>query len=107
MGKQAGVENVSVLEGSIAATGRSNPFTPGPGNTINLTLSGTWVGTVALERSFDGGTTIVPCTLAGAAVEWTANISEPVWQEPEDGVLLYLNFTRTSGTVGYRFGEVS
>ena len=105
MPKQAGMEDVAGLTGSIAATGYSEAFPPSPGNIINLTLAGTWVGTVALHRSFDGGTTKYPCTIGGAAVSWTANLSEPVWEEPQGGVLLYLYFTRTSGTVDYIFGE--
>lgn len=90
--------------GSLAATGSSSGaiFL---GN-FNLTLSGTWVGTVALERSFDGGATYVTCSTdsIGTASAYTANCSV-VCYEPEGGVFYRVTFTRTSGTVVYRLSQ--
>lgn len=90
---------------NLAATGRSASFAPKGGRGINLTLSGTWTGTAALERSFDAGSTWAPCTIGGRALSWSAGISEPVWEEPEAGVLLSINFARTSGTLTGRISQ--
>lgn len=92
--------------GSLDATGSSAGaiFLGG----FNLTLSGTWVGTVALERSFDGGTTWVTASTdsAGTASAYTANCSVVVW-EIEAGVNYRVTFTRTSGTVVYRLSQTA
>jgi hypothetical protein len=106
MAKSAGIEDVSVLAGSLTSGQYSAAFTPNAGNDVNLSLygSGSWTGTVSLFRSFDRGTTMEACTSAGTAISWTGNISEPVWNEPELGVLLYLYFSGT-GSPTFRFGE--
>lgn len=90
--------------GSLAATGSSigyqfsQPF--------NLTLSGTWVGTVALEASTDGGTTYVNCIMPdGTASAFTINGFRPVPNIYQRGVLYRVTFTRTSGTVDWRLSR--
>lgn len=71
-----------------------------------LALSGTWTGTVAINRSTNGGTTKLPLTVGGAAWgQYTANVCEPVWEENETGAALYLDVALTSGTLTYRLAQ--
>ena len=75
---------------------RANPF--------NLSLWGTFVGTVRLERSFDGSTWL-PITALGSAINFTGPVSE-TFEEAEGGVQYRLNCTAyTSGTVNYRLSQ--
>ncbi|NUB07020.1 hypothetical protein FW320_12650 [Azospirillum sp. Vi22] len=73
---------------------------------FNVSLWGTFVATVALERSFDGGTTWLNCTRPdGTANAFTAPVSL-VCDEPETGVLYRLNCSAfTSGTVNWRISQ--
>lgn len=73
---------------------------------FNVSIWGTFVATVALERSFDGGVTWVNCSKAdGTANSFTAPVSL-VCLEPEPGVLYRLNCTAfTSGTVNWRLSQ--
>ena len=98
------------VTGTFGETGQSPSFRPvlrrlGEGQ-FNVSLSGTFVATVALERSFDG-TNWFTCSRdsAGTAASWTAPMSVVV-EEPEAGVLYRLNCTAfTSGTVTYRMSQ--
>ncbi len=66
---------------------------------FNMSLSGTWVATVALERSFDDGVTWL-------SVETFQSDTEAVIDAPEYGVQFRLNATAfTSGTVVYRLSQ--
>lgn len=102
---------MAVIAGTFTATGQSASFAPAVdargtnGGAFNVTLSGTFVGTVKLQRSFDNGTTWHDLTAAGTAIAaFTTAVSE-VWVEPEAGVNFRLNCTAyTSGTVTYRLG---
>jgi len=89
-------------------TGRSTTtFNPRCSKPFNLTITGTFVGTVQLERSFDGGTTWYPCSrdAVGSTASWTAPTSQVVW-EPADGVLYATNCTAyTSGTITVLVGQ--
>lgn len=95
---------------TFGATGQSAAFTPDTLTPIkqgrfNLTLSGTFVATVRLERSFDAGSTWHPCTVLGRSQNFTAPCSEVV-RETEAGVQYRLNCTAyTSGTVTYRLSQ--
>lgn len=93
-----------VFSGSLTAAGqRSAAFQLG--GDWNLTLFGDFVGQGRLDRSFDGGTTWVPCTNAGAVVLFTAPSSEIV-TEPEPSVLYSVFFVaRTSGTLSWRASQ--
>ena len=102
-----------VLTGSFTATGRSTPFAPivgGSPNNIaqfNVSLSGTFVATVTLDRSFDNGVTWIVCSSdgAGSAASFTAPISV-VAEEPEAGVIYSFNCSAfTSGTATYRMSQ--
>ena len=69
--------------------------------TFNATLSGTWVGTMQLQRSFDGGNTYVPCGIdaAGDQANYTSNVSLTL-TENEPGVYYQWACTAfTSGTI--------
>lgn len=99
----------SVLSGSITGTASSTAsntsFIMMMGD-FNVALSGTWSGaTMQLQRSFDGGSTFLPCSTnaSGSAANYTANVSVLV-NEPEPGV--YYRWQPTvalsSGTVNWR-----
>lgn len=97
--------------GTFTATGQSASFlADGIGDLVdhafNLSLWGTFVASVQLERSFDGGTTWLPLTANGTQIyKFTAPCSEG-GDETEAGVLYRLNCTAyTSGTVNYRLSQ--
>jgi hypothetical protein len=72
----------------------------------NFTLSGSWVGTVALERSYDDGVTWVVTSKPDLTpASFTANI-DGVGLEPEAGVLYRWRCSAyTSGTIEYRLSR--
>jgi hypothetical protein len=95
--------------GSFTGTGQSANFTPicGPqGVGFNISLWGTFVAAVQLERSFDNGVNWLPITGAGVQLyAWTGPASEMA-QETESDVIYRLNCTAyTSGTVNYRVSQ--
>ena len=99
------------LINTFTATGQSASFlADGIGDLVdrafNISLWGTFVATVQLERSFDNGTTWLPLTANGSQVyRFSAPCSEPC-DETEAGVLYRLNCTSfTSGTVNYRISQ--
>lgn len=92
---------VAPLTGTFAGTGVSTPFAPLTGRGFSLVLQGTFVATVVLEYSFDGGTTWV----AGQYLAFTTPDVE-IYEVDEVGVLLRWNCTSwTSGTVTYRISQ--
>lgn len=96
-----------LITGSFAATGQSASAVFY--GSFNVSLWGTFVATVQLERSFDGGTTWLPTAedTTGAAAAYSAPVSL-VADEPEHQVLHRLNCTAwTSGTVNYRLSQSS
>ena len=97
--------NFSIGTGTFTATG-GGQATPVRRGGLNLSLSGTFVATLVLERSFDGGTTWLPCTyIDGTALSWTAPISTG-FEEAENGVQFRFNCTSyTSGTISYRISQ--
>jgi hypothetical protein len=105
MGKLAptGIDlSPTVVSASFTATGQSasaNFYGP-----FNVALWGTFVGTVQLQRSFDGGVTWLPASFDGQGdiASYTVPTSFVV-NEPEHGVLYRLNCTAfTSGAINYR-----
>lgn len=94
------------VTGSFVATGASVWFQPLPGRTFNLSLKGDFDADVHLERSFDGGATGEPVTVAGQQIcFWAAPCSEQ-WSEDEAGVLYRLGCSRLgSGIVIYRISQ--
>ena len=94
------------LSGTLTASGAAGPFTPQAGRPVVLALSGTWTGSVRMQRSIDGGTTRLPLTIGGNVwAQFTGNCCEPVWEESETGAQLYLSVTLTSGTLAYRVAQ--
>ncbi len=99
------------VTGAFTATGQSSSIKPhdnvvlGLGPDFNVSIWGTFVGTVQLERSFDGATWL-PLTAAGFGLyAWTAPASEIV-SRPESGFQYRLNCTAwTSGTINYRVSQ--
>jgi hypothetical protein len=92
----------STLAGTATSSQIVGPFVPATGRPVYLTLSGSWQGTVSLERSINGGTTRYPVTLAGQTWgRFTGNVCEPVWEEQSDKASLFLNVVLTSGTLSY------
>ena len=72
---------------------------------FNASVWGSFVATVQLERSFDGGTNWLPCTRAGVPVAFSLPFTDVV-SEPEAGVLYRLNCTSyTSGTAHVRLSQ--
>lgn len=96
---------IALISGQFA--GVSASFAVALRGAFNLMLSGAFVATVQLERSFDGGLTwqVVSRDAQGAPAGYTAacNLSG---DEPEPSVLYRVNCTAfTSGPVGYRLSQ--
>ena len=88
--------------GSLAASGStvgeriSQPF--------NIAISGTWVGTWALEALPNGATAWVNCLQSdGSQNSYSSNGLITVPNVFGDDMLFRLTFTRTSGTLEWRF----
>ena len=96
--------NVSGSLGSANAVSKS--FYPNANLGMNVSVWGTFVGTVQMQRSFDNGATWLPLTSGGAATKsFTAPASE-MWTEVEQGVAYRLQCTAyTSGTINYRLSQ--
>lgn len=96
----------SPISGTFAATGQSTAFVPFAGRAANISIWGTFVASLQLKRSFDGGTTLLPLTAAGTTLyAWSSPISES-FEDDEAGVQYYLVCTAyTSGTVNYRISQ--
>lgn len=94
-----------IIDGAFAAAGQSLPFViPQSRVDFNISVWGTFSGTVVVERSFDGGNTWIP--------KWpdaVYSISTPVTfsdNEPEEGVRYRLNCTGfSSGPINYRVSQ--
>lgn len=94
------------LFGTATTSQVVGPLLPTPGRAVQLTLTGTWRGTVALQRSHDGGQTRQNVTIAGSTWgQFTANACEPVWIEEEQGTQLFLDVALASGSVTYRLAQ--
>lgn len=122
MGKQtsnAGDIVTRVVSGTFTATGRSGNATAGlqagPSGSLppvfkgpfNISLWGTFVATVRVARSFDGGTTWLPVAknVDGDEASYDEPVSLSVF-EAEHNVLYSVECTAfTSGTVNYRIAQ--
>lgn len=74
---------------------------------FNFALWGTFLATIQLEKSFDGGTTWLVCCEdnSGTAAAYTGPVNLSGF-EPEYGVLYRWNCTAfTSGTINYRISQ--
>jgi hypothetical protein len=94
------------VTGAFAAPGQSASFAPLAGRGFNISIWGTFSGTVQLERSFDAGSTWLPVTANGTQLEKFTSAASEQWQEDEAGVLYRLNCTAlASGTADYRLSQ--
>lgn len=102
----AGVLSSIVYDvGTFTATG--NGASAQVDGNFNIAVWGTFVGTVVLERSFDGGTTWIPrmWEFTQTNVSLTSQTSG-VMSEPELGVLYRFRCSAfTSGTINYRISK--
>lgn len=92
-----------VWQQDLAASGSTDWYCPAPGD-FSLGASGAWVGSLTVERSFDGGVTAIPYTFADQAFAPTGNFSTD-FSQSEKNALWRVTFTRTSGTATVRFGQ--
>lgn len=84
----------------------AGPYAPLPDAPMHLELTGTWSGTVELQRSVDGGATRTGLTVGGLAwARFETSVNEPVWQESERGATFYLDIALASGTLAYRLSQ--
>lgn len=94
------------LTGTVSTSQLVGPFAPALGLPVIISLSGTWAGTVTVQRSVSGGTTREPLTMAGNPwARYTGNVCEPVWEESQSGATLYLDVVLTSGTLTFRVAQ--
>lgn len=96
-------------EGSQSPSGGSPGLSVSPAffRDFNFALWGTFVGTVQLEKSFNGGTTWLVCCEdnSGTAAAYTGSVNLSGY-EPEYDVIYRWNCTAyTSGTVNYRISQ--
>lgn len=101
-----GPTETTPLAGTTSVSLLTAGFSPELGRPLWLTLSGTWSGTVAVQRSTDGGATRQPLTLAGDA--WgvfAGNANEVVSVESEAGATYSLDIALSSGTLSYRMAQ--
>ena len=91
------------IQGTLTVTGVTPSFQPIANKGFNTFITGTWTGSVTLERSIDGGVTwnTVPKPDLTAAT-FTANINFEVF-EVTANVLYRWNATVSSGSIGYLF----
>lgn len=93
--------------GSMTSTGRSSDTgiaVVAKRGALNVTIWGTFSGTVQIERSFDGGSTwfVLDKDTSGTDLTFTAPQSVVI-DEPENGVLYAVNCTNyVSGTINFR-----
>lgn len=94
------------LTGTTVAGGIFGPFKPTTARPVVISLSGTWQGTVNVQRSVDGGVTKHALTIAGEP--WGVfqnNACEVIWEEFESSAALYLEAHLTSGSLTYRLSQ--
>jgi hypothetical protein len=98
----------TVVIGALTATGPDGSNSPVPFlGPFNIGVWGVFVGTVAIQTSYDGGTTWLPVTnkFTNTALTFTAPAAFQE-EEVEPGVLYRMNCTAyTSGTINYRLSE--
>ncbi len=90
----------NIIREALTATGMKLPLFVGGMSRVGFSVTGTWVGTVAFEVSYDGvnfRTAFVQPFASGTAVSsTTANGSW--WMDVSNALVVRATFTRTSGT---------
>src|SRR5579864_1142151 len=91
------------LAGNAVATSAADAAATFTGSSV------VYVGTIELERSFDGGATWIVCNIDGGGTLASFSAGTPVsltFGEPEKDVLYRLNCTAyTSGTINWRLSQ--
>lgn len=99
------------ISGTGSPAGKTNPGTLVAGETSpwfdfngpwNVTVWGNFNSAVAVEYSYDGGSTAVPATNSNNAIVSFNNPISTVITQIEPGVLLRLRYPSGTGTVNYR-----
>lgn len=95
------------LTGSANASGATGALVPTVGYNLYLTLTGTWSGTVRVQKTVDNGINWTTVTAGGGAQigVFTQNCDESVLKVTDPKARYRLQFTMTSGTVVYRLGQ--
>lgn len=94
-----------IASGSFTGTGTSTPVQLH--GRFNLSLTGTFVGTVQLERAdaSSGTFTVIARDIAGTPASWSSAFQGLSIEEGEQGMWFRLNCTSyTSGTINWRIG---
>jgi hypothetical protein len=109
MGKRTTTGNeLAIVPGAGTFTGTgSGAWVADLTGAFHAALSGTFVGTVVLEQSFDGGTTAVPVSadLYGTPISLSAPMGLSLYEE-ESGVLYRFRCSAwTSGTIAWRLSR--
>jgi hypothetical protein len=95
---------VQAQEASLGAVNAATPWAAFTGS-FNFQLRGTFVGTVILEVSFDGGATAAPITREGGLISFTSVATERL-ENHEPGVLFRARMTAwTSGAALARLSQ--
>jgi len=93
------------LTGSFTGTGNSASYRAV--QNFNVSIWGTFVGTVLVQRSFDAGTTWLTVSLdsAGTPASFTSPVTVAGY-EPESEVVYRISCTvYSSGTINYRISQ--
>lgn len=106
VGAKYAASGTTTTTASLTSATCSASFTPLAGRPFNVSISGTWVATVTLKRSFDAGATKLPLTVGGSPLaQWSGPASE-VEEESEFGVAYYACAdSYTSGTITVRLSQ--
>jgi len=94
------------LQNTVSVSGTSQVFFPQLGYKVYLTLSGTWIGTVSLQISRDGGSSWGSFTSGGEVIGfYSGNCDEAVTNVIDPLVRFRLVYSVTSGTLSYRLAQ--
>lgn len=98
-------KTLTFVSGTFTSTGQSSAAIFW--GAFNITISGTFVADLGLQRSFDGGTTWVNVSKNTSGEPFLISIPASLtWAEIEQDVLYRLTCTAfTSGTIDYRLSR--
>lgn len=96
------VQQAYLLANLTAAGSTTSIFVNG---NFNASLTGTFVATMQLERSFDGGVTFQPLTAGGTPITYTTIMSESFYEPEIDALYRWRCTAYTSGTITCRIGK--
>ncbi|MFN3371015.1 MAG: hypothetical protein ACK4Z0_05760 [Sphingomonadaceae bacterium] len=95
---------LTLVEAVLTAPGQSTTPTAFSGR-FNVSLWGAFEGTAVLERSFNGGSSWIPCASLGQPVVFDRPFSETIFSS-EEGILYRVRvLTLTSGAIQARLSQ--